>query len=224
MGGDAIKVWDVSAGTELRSQKTQYGKSGMEKLNSMPSFSLFGGGDKERKQELQRQKNFKMSASKISLSANGQLAAVGQPDKPAKLYDVQSGRELRDLPFKAVPEAENSSLALSADARLVAFSKTSETVSVQEASTGRELYNVNTGVSKTPQRVQFSADGRLLFTATDNNADAAMKLWDAASGQLIRELKTSGGARVISFNRDGSLIAAVAAGAKAIRIIESATG
>ena len=31
-------------------------------------------------------------------------------------------------------------------------------------------------------------------------------------------------ARVISFNRDGSLIAAVAAGAKSIRIIESATG
>ena len=31
-------------------------------------------------------------------------------------------------------------------------------------------------------------------------------------------------ARVISFNRDGSLIATVAAGAKAIRIIESATG
>jgi len=224
VGGDAIKVWDLSAGTELRSQKTQYGKSGMEKLNSMPSFSLFGGGDKERKQELQRQKNFKMSASKISVSANGQLAAVGQPDKPAKLYDAQSGRELRDLPFKAVPEAENSSLALSADARLIAFSKTSETVSVQEAATGRELYNVNTGVSKTPQRVQFSADGRLLFTATDNSADAAMKLWDAASGQLIRELKASGGARVISFNRDGSLIAAVAAGAKAIRIIESATG
>src|SRR4051812_9881654 len=81
VGGDAVKVWDVSAGTELRSQKTQYGKSGMEKLNSMPSFSVFGGGDKERKQELQRQKNFKMSASKIAVSSNGQLAAVGQPDK-----------------------------------------------------------------------------------------------------------------------------------------------
>ena len=55
-----------------------------------------------------------------------------------------------------------------------------------------------------------------------------MKLWDATTGQLIRELKTSGeallSARVISFNRDGSLIAAVAAGAKAIRIFESATG
>ncbi len=59
VSGDAVKVWDVSAGTELRSQKTKYGKSGMEKLSSMPSFSLFGGGDKERKQELQREKNFK---------------------------------------------------------------------------------------------------------------------------------------------------------------------
>ncbi|HMH45707.1 MAG TPA: WD40 repeat domain-containing protein, partial [Pyrinomonadaceae bacterium] len=228
VGGDAIKVWDVSAGTELRSLKTQYGKSGMEKLNSMPSFSVFGGGDKERKQELQRQKNFKMSASKITVSANGQLAAVGQPDKAVKLYDAQSGRELRDLSFKAIPESENSSVALSADARLVAFSKTSETVSVQEAAAGRELYSVNTGFSKTPQRVQFSADGRLLVTATDNNAGAGMKLWDAATGQLIRELKTNGdalvSARVISFNRDGSLIAAVGAGAKAIRIIQSATG
>jgi WD40 repeat protein len=228
VGGDAVKVWDVSAGTELRSQKTQYGKSGMEKLNSMPSFSVFGGGDKERKQELQRQKNFKMSASKVAVSANGQLAAVGQPDKAVKLYDAQSGRELRELQFKAIPESENSSLALSADARLIAFSKTSETVSVQEAATGRELYSVNTGVSKTPQRVQFSADGRFLVTAADSNSDASMKLWDATTGQLIRELKTSGepllSARVIGFNRDSSLIAVVAAGAKAIRIIESATG
>jgi WD40 repeat protein len=226
--GDAVKVWDVSAGTELRSQKTKYGSTGMEKLNSMPSFSIWGGGDKQQKQEAQRLKNFKLSASKIAVSSNGQVAAVGQPDKAVKIYDAQSGREVRDLPFKAIPEAENSSLAFSADGRLVAFAKASETVSVQEAATGRELYSINTGSSKTPQCVQFSADGRFLVTATDNNAGAAMKLWDATTGQLIRELKTSGeallDARVIDFNRDGSLIAAVAAGAKAIRIFETATG
>lgn len=228
VSGDAVKVWDVAAGTELRSQKTKYGKSGMEKLNSMPSFSLFGGGDKERKQELQRQKNFKLSASKIAVSANGQVAAVGQPDKAVEMYDTQSGRELRELAFKAIPEAENSSLAFSADARLVAFAKMGDTISVQETAGGRELYSLNTGISKTPQRVQFSADGRFLVTATDNNAGSVVKLWDAATGQLIRELKTIGepllSARVISFNRDGSLIAVVAAGAKTIRIIESASG
>jgi WD40 repeat protein len=229
VSGDAVKVWDVSAGTELRSQKTKYGKSGMEKLNSLDSLGcMFGCGDKQRKQEEQRLKNFKLSASKIAVSSNGQVAAVGQPDKAVEIYDAQGGRELRELPFKAIAEAENSSLAFSADARHVAFANTTETVSVQEAATGRELYSINTGFSKTPQRVQFSADGRFLVTAADNNAGASMKLWDAPTGQLIRELKTSGdafiGPRVIGFNNDGSLIAVVAAGAKAIRIIESATG
>jgi WD40 repeat protein len=226
VSGDAVKVWDLSAGTESRSQKTKYGKSGMEKLNSMPSFSLFGGGDKQQKQEAARLKNFKLSASKIAVSANGQIAAVGQPDKAIKIYEAQGGRELRELSFRAIPEAENSSLAFSPDARLVAFAKTSEMVSVQDAATGRELYSANTGFSKSPQHVQFSADGRFLVTAVDNSS--TMKLWDAKTGQLIRELKPGGdiilGARVISFNGDGSLIATVAPGAKAIRIIESATG
>lgn len=227
VSGDAIKVWDVSAGTELRSQKTQYGKSGMEKLNSMPSFSLFGGGDKERKQELQRMKNFKLSASKIAVSSNGQIAAVGQPDKAVRVYDSTSGREVRELSFKAIPEAENSSLAFSPDAQLVAFSRTSDTVSIQETLSGRELYSVNTGVSSSPQRMQFSENGRFLFTTTDNNASATMKLWDVTTGKLVRELRNAGdvlGARVISFNHDGRLIATVAAGARAIRIIESDNG
>jgi len=228
VSGDAIKVWDVSAGTELRSQKTQYGKSGMEKLNSIPSFSVFGGGDKERKQELQRMKNFKLSASKIAVSSNGQIAAVGQPDKAVKLYDAQTDRELRELSFKAIPEAENSSLAFSVDGRLVAFARSAETVGVQETAGGRERFSVNTGPSKSPQRVQFSADGRFMITATDNTAGATLKLWDAATGQLLRDLKTSGdhllAPRVISFNRDASLIAVVTAGSKTIRVIESATG
>ncbi|MGZ8843934.1 MAG: WD40 repeat domain-containing protein, partial [Pyrinomonadaceae bacterium] len=98
VGGDAVKVWDVAAGAELRSQKTQYGKSGMETLNSISSLGcVFGCGNKQRKQEEQRLKNFKMSASKIALSANGQVAAVGQPDKAVKIYDAQSGREVREL-------------------------------------------------------------------------------------------------------------------------------
>src|SRR6185436_15709837 len=109
----------VSAGTEVRSQKTQYGKSGMEKLNSISSFGcVMGCGNKQRKQEEQRLKNFKMSASKIAVSFNGQVAAVGQPDKAVKIYDTQSGREVRELTLNATPQAENSSLAFSPDARL----------------------------------------------------------------------------------------------------------
>jgi WD40 repeat protein len=164
VSGDSVKMWDVAAGTEVGSQKTKYEKSGREKLGSVGSFSIFGGPSKQEKQQQQRFKNFKQSASKITVSANGQAAAIGQPEKAIKIYDAQSGREVRELSFKASPQAENSSLAFSADARLVAFAKANETVSVQEATNGRELFSVNTGFSKTPQRVQFSNDGRFLVT------------------------------------------------------------
>jgi WD40 repeat protein len=194
-------MWDLAAGTELGSQNTKYEKSGGEKLGSLSVF----GASKQEKQQQQRFKNFRQSASKIAVSANGQAAAIGQPDKAIKIYEAQSGREMRELAFKASPQTENSSLAFSADATLVAFAKTSESVCVQEAVTGRERYCVNTGSSKTPQRVQFSSDGRFLVTATANSA--ALKLWDATTGQLIRELNTPGDPaanfRVISLSRYG---------------------
>ena len=222
VSGDSVKMWDIAAGTELGSRKTKYEKSGGEKLGSLSIF----GGSKPEKQQQQRFKNFRQSASKIAVSANGQAAAIGQPDKAIKIYDAPSGREIRELAFKASAQAENSSLAFSADATLVAFAKTSESVCVQEALTGRERYCLNTGFSKTPQRVQFSSDGRWLVTATANNA--ALKLWDATTGQLIRELNTAGDPaatfRVISFSRDGNQIAAVAPGSKAIRIFATTTG
>jgi len=227
VSGDSVNLWEVATGSELHSQKTKYEKTGMEKLNSMPSFSLFGGGDKQQKQESQRIKNFKLSASKIAVSANGQLTAVGQPDKVMTIFNAQTGREVRDLSFKAIPEAENSSLAFNADARLVAFAKSSESVSVQESLTGRELYSVNTGFSKSPQHVDFSVDGRFFVTAADKNPGASLKLWDATNGQPVRELGTTAAvpsARVIRFSRDGSLIAMVAPGGKSIRTIATATG
>ncbi|HSE21784.1 MAG TPA: WD40 repeat domain-containing protein, partial [Pyrinomonadaceae bacterium] len=222
VSGDSVKMWDVAAGTELGSQKTKYEKSGGEKLGSMSIF----GSTKQEKQQQQRFKNFRQSASKIAVSANGQAAAIGQPDKAIKIYDAQGGRETRELPFKASPQTENSSLAFSEDATLVAFAKTNESVCVQEAVTGRERYCVNTGLSKTPQRVQFSSDGRFLVTATANST--ALKLWNATTGQLLRDLNTPGDAstnfRVIRTSRDASLIAAVAPGSKAIRIFATNTG
>src|SRR5688572_6968808 len=118
--GDAVKVWDVASGKELRSQKTKYDKSGMEKWDSFRSFSIFGR-DKRETQQAEWQKNLKLSASKITVNHQGQLAAVGQPDKGIWIYDATNGRELRELTFKASPETEPSSLAVSADGRLVTF-------------------------------------------------------------------------------------------------------
>ncbi|HEX7297321.1 MAG TPA: WD40 repeat domain-containing protein, partial [Pyrinomonadaceae bacterium] len=166
VSGDAIKVWDVASGKELRSLKTKYDKSGMEKWDSFRSFSLFGR-DKRETQQAEWQKNLKLSASKIVVSHEGQVAAVGQPDKGVWLYDVTNGREFKQLTFQALPETEHSSLAITANGHLVAFAKSNNSVSVQDTATGRELYAIDTGYSATPQRVSFSVSGRFLVSATD---------------------------------------------------------
>ena len=227
--GDAVKVWDVASGNELRTQQTKYDKSGMEKWDSFRSFSIFGR-DKRETQQAEWQKNLKLSASKINVSAGGQLAAVGQPDKGIRIYDASTGRELRELTFKALPDTEHSSLAFSSEGRLVAFAKTSDVVTVQEAATGRELFAVNTGPSAAPQRVSFSHSGRLLITATDpgDGSDRPLiKLFDGATGQLIRELNINvdpNHIRVISFSSNEQFVAIAAGGSKRISVIEVATG
>ena len=223
--GDAVKVWDVASGKELRSQKTKYDKTGMEKWDTFRSFSIFGR-DKRETQQAEWQKNLKLSASKITVNHQGQLAAVGQPDKSIWIYDATSGRELRALTFKASPETEHSSLAVSADGRLVAFAKTTDVVTVQETATGRELYEVKTSYSTTPQRVSFSASGRLLVTATDpgENNPPLIKLFDGATGQFIRDVNSDQDeVRVIAFSGDERLLA-TAGSNKAISIIDVASG
>jgi len=226
--GDAVKVWDVASGQELRSQKTKYDKSGMEKWDSIRSFSMFGR-DKRETQQAEWQKNLKLSASRIVVSSGGQLAAVGQRDKAIWVYDASSGRELRELPFKALPDIEHSSLAFSADGRLVAFSKATDSLMVQEVATGRELYEVKTGPSARPQRIRFSQSGRFLVTATDpgdGNTPSLIKLFDAHTGQFIRDFNASvdqNDVRVISFSNDERLLATVGSN-KTISIVDVASG
>jgi WD40 repeat protein len=71
-------------------------------------------------------------ASKIVVSQEGQVAAVGQPDKGIWIYDVTNNRELKQLTFQALPETEHSSLAFTANGRLIAFAKTNNSVTVQD--------------------------------------------------------------------------------------------
>ena len=146
----------------------------------------------ERRSKPSGRRTLSSPLQELSSAEKGDLAAVGQPDKPIRIYHANTGRELRELTFKALPEAEHSSIAFDSDARLVAYAKTNGLVSVEEAGTGRELYNLNTGVSQSPQRIAFS--NNLLLTVTDPGGTGeppTMKLWDTTTGQFVRTLSTN---------------------------------
>jgi WD40 repeat protein len=225
--GDSIKVWDVGTGSESRSLKTRFEKS--KKGDSVIGF--LEGNRKRSKQAMERTRSISGLTSKMSVSSNGQLVAIGLPDKDVTLYDALAGRESRELTFRMTPESENSSVAFSPDARLVAYGRTNDIVSVQEVTAGREIYKLQTGSSKSPQRLAFSPDGRFLVTSTDAGAGAApdvLKLWDITTGQLVRELKageeTRCGSRALAISRDNRLLASVVPGSKVITIGDLTTG
>jgi WD40 repeat protein len=86
-------------------------------------------------------------------------------------------------------------------------------------------------MSKSPQRVAFSPDGRFVVTSTDSgatNITEVLKLWDGATGQFVRDLKTGGdvqcGSRALAISRDNRLLASVTSGSKVIRITDIASG
>jgi WD40 repeat protein len=224
---DSIRVWDVGTGSESRSFKTSFEKS--KKGDSVIGF--LDMHPKKDKQTMERTRSIGALTSKMNISSNGQLVAIGLPDKDVKLYDALAGRESRGLTFRMTPESENSSVAFSPDARLVAYGRTSDIVSVQEAAAGREVFKLQTGFSKSPQRLAFSPDGRFLVTSIDAGAGAApdvLKLWDVTTGQFVRELKPGGdarcGSRTLAISRDNRLFASVVSGSKVISIGELTTG
>jgi WD40 repeat protein/class 3 adenylate cyclase len=69
--------------------------------------------------------------------------------------------------------------------------------------------------------VQFSQDGSMLATSGD---DGALRVWDPGSGELIATVQGAGPVLGVSFDADGSLVAASWVEGPMIRIARPATG
>jgi WD40 repeat protein/class 3 adenylate cyclase len=69
--------------------------------------------------------------------------------------------------------------------------------------------------------VKFSPDGSLLATAGD---DGFVKAWDPETGELISKVRGEIGATGLSFDADGSLVAAAWPEDNVVRVAETATG
>jgi WD40 repeat protein/class 3 adenylate cyclase len=79
--------------------------------------------------------------------------------------------------------------------------------------TGHEKSDVND--------VRFSPDGSMLATVGD---DGLLKVWDPETGELISEVRGTGGAAGPSWNVGGALVAAAWPEEHTVRVVEAATG
>jgi WD40 repeat protein len=147
----------------------------------------------------------------VAFSPDGRLLASGSDNGTVKLWDVETGQEVRTL--RGHTEWVNS-VAFSPDGRLLASGSADQTIKLWDVATGQEVRTLR-GHTWTVASVAFSPDGRLLASGSD---DGTVKLWDVASGKQVR----TGLGGIATFSPNGHLLASIAwDGIVRVRDIES---
>ncbi len=181
------KVWDAASGRELLTLKGHkaYDFSGeMHPANGWIRAPLtFHIG----------------SVLSVAFSPDGRRIVTGSNDKTAKVWDSETGRELRTL---NCPGGVRS-VAFSQDARRIVTGLPDNTAKVWDMESDRELLTLK-GHTRQINSIAFSPDGRRIVTGSD---DRTAKVWDVKNGGELLTLMTRA-ERVLSvaFSPDGQRI------------------
>ena len=116
----------------------------------------------------------------LALSKNGQVMLTGSYDGIVRLWDVQSGREIRKF------EGHSSivfDVEISPNGRYVLTGSRDNTARLWEIETGREVRKY-IGHTSGVQSVAFSPDGHKVLTGS---LDGTARLWSVSSERQIRQ-------------------------------------
>lgn len=135
----------------------------------------------------------------MTLSADGQLVAVGGYSRAAEVYDAE-GAHVGS--FAVAGTLGGLTPVFSLDGRLLAVGNRNSTTHVFDVKSGEELHVLE---RRQTQQLAFSPDGRRLAIGY---VDGKLGIWDVATGAL-EALLDSGCAEVftVAWSRDGTLLA-----------------
>jgi WD40 repeat protein/uncharacterized caspase-like protein len=109
-------------------------------------------------------------------SPDGRLIVTAGGDRMIKLWDAQTGQEIRSLSGLG----EYATLTISPDGRRLAAGGRDKTIKVWDAATGR-LVQTLSGHETEVRQIAFSHDGRWLASS----GETELKLWDAGTGRAV---------------------------------------
>jgi hypothetical protein len=136
-------------------------------------------------------------------------------EQPVEILDPQTFKVLRTI----APDRRLIHFAVSKDANMTAMCENTTQVIVQNLRSGRSLVLE----CQSPQpSMAFSSDGRLLATG---GYGTAAKVWDTASGLLVRTLEAAGqaGGLTVDFSPDEKILVVGNRNAET-RLFDAATG
>jgi len=186
-GGGTIRVWEAGTGVEI--------------------FRLVGH---EGQQVPGGAGNCQIRC--LAFSPNGKmLASAGFQDKSIRLWDLNSGQQLRRLQGH---RDGVFAVVFSADGKSVFSGSNDETIRMWDVASGRELRRLD-GSQGVVYCIALSPDGKTLASGIDltdrleaKDLDLTICLWDVASGKVLRRLPgPHNQALCVVFSPDGKTLA-----------------
>jgi WD40 repeat protein len=175
----------------------------------------------------------------VAYSRNGKLLATGGSDNKIRLFDPETGKEIRTLAghrnstfvLPAKPSLADfgsptgsggsvTTLEFSPDNKMLASGGWDDVVRLWDVETGKQIRTFS-GHASNISAVTFSPDGQYL--ASRGGLDGIVTIWEAASGKELRRFEGfSRRSGALAFAPDGKTI--VIGGAKAIYFKSVETG
>ena len=137
----------------------------------------------------------------VAFSPNGQTIASGSWDDTIRLWDVNTGTELKKITGNT---SNVLTLAFSPNGQTIASGSSDNTVRLWDVNTGTELKKF-TGHTRTVYSVAFSPNGQ---TIASGSSDDTIRLWDVNTGtQLKKFTGHTENVRSVAFSPNGQTIA-----------------
>ncbi len=135
--------------------------------------------------------------SSVVFSPNGKYIASGSVDKTIKLWDVESGKEIRTF----LGNNLIFSVCFNPDGDYIA--SCGENIQLWDIASGKEIRTFF-GHKGAVLSVSFSPDGKYLAGASN---DSTIKIWEVENGKEIRTISNYCIVNSICFSQDGKFIA-----------------
>ncbi|MEH2425326.1 MAG: hypothetical protein V7K48_31815 [Nostoc sp.] len=153
----------------------------------------------------------------VSFSPDGKTLASGSADATIKLWNLETGKEIRTLTGH---DNNVRSVSFSPDSKTLASGSDDKTIKLWNLETGKEIRTL-TGHDNWVSSVSFSPDGK---TLASGSADATIKLWNLETGKEIHTLTGHDNSVFsVSFSPDGKTLASGSAD-KTIKLWNLETG